>query len=116
MDFKIYVDDERPKPSDFDALVRTNTQLEDLLYVLNKAGVQVDTISFDHDNMYGPDFMMGLRSLPILGVWPENLVFHTANPVAHKLMVAWAIEHAPMTTFVDPRYFYPMPPGIPEFG
>ena len=46
----------------------------------------------------------------------ENLVFHTANPVAHKLMVAWAIEHAPMTTFVDPRYFYPMPPGIPEFG
>lgn len=116
MDFKIYVDDERPKPSDFDVVVRSNPELIDLLNTLTVAGISVDTISFDHDNMHGDDFYGGLTAMAYLGYWPKNLVFHTANRVAHGRMIAFATEHAPMTTFIDPRYFYPMPPGIPEFG
>mgnify|MGYP003537083142 FL=1 len=107
MGIKIYVDDERRKPYDFDVVVRNNGQLQDLLYELMRGEANIETISFDHDNMHGPDFMECLYVLQVMNYWPDNLVFHTANPVAHAQMVAWAQENAPESTFVDPRFFWP---------
>lgn len=105
--FKIYVDDERPMPEGFHFIVRSNEQLHDLIHEITKAGGRIDTVSFDHDNMHGRDFYDGLVEFQAYVTWPDNLVFHTANPVAHKRMVEWAKENAPESTFVDPRFFWP---------
>ena len=104
MGVKIYVDDERRKPDEFDFVARTNVEAIELAM---KHKGNLDTISFDHDNMHGADFMVALTSIGFLGIWPDNLVFHTANPVAHEQMVKWAQANAPETTFVDPRFFWP---------
>lgn len=107
MGIKIYVDDERRKPDEFDVVVRSNEQLQSLLFELSLAEARIETISFDHDNMHGEDFYAGLLWVGARNDWPDNLVFHTANPVAHERMVKWAQDNAPETTFVDPRFFWP---------
>lgn len=107
MGVKIYVDDERRKPDGFDYVERNNPDFLVLIDTLDKAGIVIDTISFDHDNMHGSDFIFGLTAMGYMGIWPKNLVFHTANPVAHEQMVKWAQENAPESTFVDPRFFWP---------
>lgn len=107
MGIKIYVDDERRKPDEFDLVVRSNMQLHDVMHTIAMAGGTVDTVSFDHDNMHGEDFFAGLTAFRFYNYWPENLVFHTANPIAHAQMVAWANDNAPDTTWVDPRFFWP---------
>lgn len=107
MGIKIYVDDERRKPDEFDIVSRSNESFADLVWTWKNGEGIVETISFDHDNMHGPDFMECLYVLQVMNYWPDNLVFHTANPVAHAQMVAWAQENAPESTFVDPRFFWP---------
>lgn len=90
---KVYLDDVRPKPADFDVKVTTAYEAIELL----KTG-QVDLISLDYD--LGSDGDEG----ELVSNWIEEqayngtlkrvkVLFHTDNPVGRKRM-SQAIENA----------------------
>lgn len=91
---KLWLDDERPKPADFDCCVKTAATA---IRMLRVGGVTM--ISLDHDlgseeNGSGYDVAKFIEEAAYKGTLPPIEVrVHSANPVGRKRMLA-AIERA----------------------
>jgi hypothetical protein len=106
----IFLDDERPMPREYDHLVKTSQEAIDLLVACRDDGLEVELFSFDHDlggwreGEEYDDSKRVLRWMIENQYWPNELRFHTANPIAHKWLVLLARDEAPETTKVNPTW------------
>jgi len=106
----LWIDDERPRPNEYTHHAKTSSDAITLLTAARLASVNVSKISFDHDLsiVEGDDD----TSRPVMrwiiehDSWPDEMAFHTANPVGHEWLVGMATRYAPPTTWVDPRDLY----------
>jgi hypothetical protein len=105
---KLWIDDERPMPKEFDTWAKSSAEaIQALENLIHTPGEPFELASFDHDLSHtdGHDD----ESRPVLlwmienNVWPDEIRVHTANPVGHKWLVSMATRYAPPTTWVDPR-------------
>ncbi len=91
---KLYLDDVRPKPRDYDFLAKTAKEAIDLL----KTG-KITCISFDHDlgeesNGTGYDVASWIEHEAYKGkIKSIDWVVHSANPVGRN-KIQWAMESA----------------------
>lgn len=89
---RVWLDDERPKPADFDVWLRT---AETTIAVLRTGGVT--HLSLDHDlgtEKTGYDVAQFIEEAAYKGTLaPLTVVIHSANPVGRKNMQV-AIERA----------------------
>jgi len=106
----LWIDDERPMPAAYTDHATTSAEAIALLTAAKDDGLQIGKVSFDHDLsiVEGNDD----TSRPVMrwiienGYWPDEVAFHTANPVGHEWLVGMATRYAPPTTWVDPRDLY----------
>lgn len=106
----LWIDDERPMPLAFSHHAESSVEAIALLKKAQADGTHIAKISFDHDLSIrdGEDD----TSRPVLrwiienDFWPDEMAFHTANPIGHKWLVGTATRYAPPTTWVDPRDLY----------
>jgi hypothetical protein len=99
--YKIWVDDERPKPDDSWTAMKNSTVAILLLKALKRRGLVVRAISLDHD--LGISRSTGLEDTtrPVVlwmcenEFWPEKVYVHTANPVGREWLVGMVDRYGP---------------------
>lgn len=86
---KIYVDDLRPKPAEFNVVVRSTNEAKKIIEEVEKDGGEIVLISLDHDagdfEKDGGDFIHVLDFLVERETF-YPIAFHTANPVGRATM------------------------------
>lgn len=105
---KIYLDDVRDLPEEFDDWVVVRSAEEALHLIASKGLENIEAISFDHD--LGEDCMSGYDLASIIeemvygGEFASipKLFIHSANPVGAKNLIAcfnsiWRKQYAPST-------------------
>lgn len=106
---RIWIDDERVTPSDFTHDAKSSAQAISLLIDAKTNGRHVELISFDHDLGYSwedghhliDDGIRDDTTRPVMlwmienDFWPEEIRFHTANPVGREWLVGMAQRYSP---------------------
>jgi hypothetical protein len=103
---RLWIDDERPMPSDFTHRVKNSADALAILEASRANGDTPELISFDHDLSItdGNDDTSRRVMLWIIenDFWPAEMRFHTANPYGHEWLVGMAVRYAPESCVVDP--------------
>ncbi|ASN73223.1 hypothetical protein SEA_WARPY_187 [Streptomyces phage Warpy] len=94
-EYKIWVDDERPKPDDSWTPMKNSTVAILLLKALKRRGLVPRAISLDHD-LGGDDTARAV----VLWMcenefWPIEVYVHTANPVGRDWLVGMVDRYGP---------------------
>ncbi|QDK03001.1 hypothetical protein KNU71_gp116 [Streptomyces phage Braelyn] len=94
-EYKIWVDDERPKPDDSWTPMKNSTVAILLLKALKRRGLVPRAISLDHD-LGGDDTARAV----VLWMcenefWPTEVYVHTANPVGRDWLVGMIDRYGP---------------------
>ncbi|ASR77612.1 hypothetical protein SEA_PARADIDDLES_177 [Streptomyces phage Paradiddles] len=100
-EYKIWVDDERPKPDDSWTPMKNSTVAILLLKALKRRGIVPRAISLDHD--LGLSRVTGLedttRSVVLWmcenDFWPTEVYVHTANPVGREWLEGMVDRYGP---------------------
>lgn len=95
--FKVWVDDERSMPEDYNAWVKSLEDWWDLRRRLDMMGLEIDFVSFDHDLGNGGDAHDIAKEIEQDAYWgdiePFEWKVHSANPVGAK-KIRQALENA----------------------
>lgn len=106
---RLWIDDERVTPAEYSHAAQSSTQAINILAAERSAGRHVELVSFDHDLGYcwedgHSKIDGGIRddtSRPVMlwmienDYWPQEIRFHTANPVGRQWLVGMAQRYAP---------------------
>lgn len=96
---RLWIDDERVMPADYTHMAMSSAQAIKLIRDLQVSrNDYFELVSFDHDlgGLHGDD-----TSRPVLmwmienGIWPDEVRFHTANPVGRDWLEGTARRYAP---------------------
>jgi hypothetical protein len=107
---RLWIDDERAMPVDYTHMAMSSAQAIKLLDRQQVAATRFQLVSFDHD--LGGTFIDGEfgvdTSRPVLlwmiehDMWPDEIRFHTANPVGREWLEGTARRYAPKSTLIVP--------------
>jgi hypothetical protein len=101
---KLWLDDERVMPSGYTHWARSSASAIEMLDLQQWQSSRFQLISFDHDlgGTTGDD-----TSRPVLTwmieneMWPDEIRFHTANPVGREWLEGTAKQYAPKSTLIS---------------
>lgn len=116
--FKLWVDDERPMPEEYNAHAFTSQQAINMLEFEKERGLPFDLISFDHDlgMLDGEDRDDTSRRVLTWMIehayWPREVRVHTANPTGREWLLGTAVRYAPFSVFVNEADPWRDPPGM----
>lgn len=78
---KLWIDDERPRPTDQWLWALSSTEAISLLALMQDGGAVLNEVSFDHDLGGSDTSMRVVEWMTKHNFWPTLAVVHTANPV-----------------------------------
>ena len=97
---RLWIDDERPMPDEYDVWAKTSAGALTVLERAARDGAPLGVVSFDHD-LGGDDttrrVMMWMAEH---NIWPATVRIHTANSVGCEYLAGTARRYAPEGTRV----------------
>lgn len=102
---RLWVDDERVMPQGYTHWARSSADAIEMIERQQVAATRFQLVSFDHDlgGTTGDDTSRRILTWMIEhDMWPEEIRFHTANPVGREWLEGTAKRYAPKSTLISP--------------